>query len=49
MVVEMLLGRDEFAMNYNKYHRAQEKKAAAYALGHPGNAAQQKRLVPLSC
>lgn len=31
MVVDMLLGRDEFAMNYIKYHRAQEKKAAANA------------------
>jgi len=31
MVVDMLLGRDEFAMKYIKYHRAQEKKAAANA------------------
>ena len=31
LITDLLLGRDEFGMNYIKYHRAQQKKAAAKA------------------
>jgi len=31
MIADLLLGRDEFAMTYIRYHRAQKKKAAAQA------------------
>lgn len=29
LIADLLLGRDDFGMNYIKYHRAQQKKAAA--------------------
>jgi len=35
LVADLLMGRDEFAMKYIKYHRAQQQKAAAAAAANP--------------